>query len=101
MRERARREAEDRRCRFFASSSLLSHGAEGDGVTGRFDRGDAVLPFPPRRARHQIERPWFCIEGKALPLRPQWPAEAELAGRAERQAEDAVELRLVAMPADA
>src|SRR4051794_41622750 len=52
-------------------------------------------------ARHHVERAWLGIECKALPLFALGTAEAELAGRAQGQAEHLVEMRLVAMPADA
>src|SRR3978361_1091254 len=79
----------------------LYHGAERNRISWRGNRRDAVLPDMPGRARHQVERPRFGIERKALPLLAGRPPKPELTGRSQGQAEYPVEMMLVPVPADA
>src|SRR5581483_11634285 len=78
-----------------------THRAERNRPAPLFDRGDAVLPTRARLAVHQVERARLGIEREALPLVSLAAAKAEAAGAAQRNAEHLVEMRLVAMPADA
>src|SRR5438874_2674888 len=50
--------------------------------------------------RHQVKRAGLRFEREALPALGEFPAESEFAARAERQAEDFAEVRLVAVPSD-
>src|SRR6478735_1696598 len=84
-----------------ARPSGLLHRPEGDGIAARLDRRDAVLPLRPRLAVHHVKRARPGFERVALPFVAVTTAETEFAGRAERQAEDLFEVRLVPMPADA
>src|SRR5579871_1499929 len=80
---------------------LATNGAEGDGIAALLDGGDAVFPPAAGFTVHQIQRARFGVESEALPFVAKTAAEAEPAGAAERQSEHLVEMRLVAMPADA
>src|SRR3954471_19703433 len=80
---------------------LFDHGPERDRSSRRLDAGNAVFPRMAGGARHHVERAGRGIERKALPRVAAATAEAKLAKRAQRQAEHLVEMRLVAMPADA
>src|SRR4051812_37136062 len=83
------------------SSGSLDHGPKRDRIPGRLDGGDAVFPDLPGGAGQHVERPRLGIERDALPLFAGRPPESEFAGGSERQAEHPVELRLVAVPANA
>jgi len=60
-----------------------------------------VFPYSSRRAGHHVERPGFGIDREAIPGLSGPSAESKLASGSERQTEYLVELRLVAVPADA
>src|SRR6516162_2051773 len=82
-------------------SGLSRHRPEGDRITAFVHGRNAVLPAFAGFAVNQVKRARFGIEREALPSAAPAAAKAESAGAAERQAEDLVEMRLVAMPADA
>src|SRR6478609_11860586 len=84
-----------------ARPSGLLHRPEGDGIAARLDRRDAVLPLRPRLAIYHVKRARRGFERVALPFVAATAAETEFAGRTQRQSEAFVEMRLVAMPADA
>ena len=46
------------------------------------------------------KRSWFCLKSIAFPAAFRIPAKPELAGRRDRQAQNLLEMRFVAMPAD-
>src|SRR4051794_21362054 len=77
------------------------HGPEGDRVSALLDGGNAVLPDLPRCAGHHVERTRLRIQRETLPLVVDGTSKPELAGCLQREPEDLVEVRLVAMPADA
>jgi hypothetical protein len=60
-----------------------------------------VFPYSSRRAGHHVERPGFGIDREAIPGLSGASAESKLASGFERQTEYLVEVRLVAVPADA
>src|SRR3954451_10333110 len=78
----------------------IGHGPERDRITRRLDGGNAVFPYLPRFAGHHVKRGRLGIERVAPPLFAKFPSEPEFARRAERKAENPVEMRLVAVPAD-
>src|SRR4029077_3212181 len=82
-------------------AGLAFHRAEGDGIAAPLDGGNAVLPLVPRLALHPIQGARRGIERKTLPSIALAAAKAESAGARQRQPEHLVEMRLVAMPADA
>ena len=79
---------------------MPGQGSEGDGPAGRVHLGDAVLPAVPGLAAQMIRRPRRQGGGRAVePARPA-TAEAHDRRRAERHADDVLENRAVAVPAD-
>ena len=80
--------------------ATLDHRPEGDGVAFGFDGRNAVFPYRPRLAGHHVDRTGLRFEGETLELGRSGPAKSELAYRAQRQAEDPVEVRLVPVPTD-
>ena len=64
------------------------------------DLRDAVLPFGARGPTKKVERSRLEVEGISFPFVTFLAAEPESAGGAERDADDIVEDRFVAMPAD-
>src|SRR5438876_131474 len=75
--------------------------AERHGIAQAIDRRDAVLPFPSRRAAQQIGRAGGNFARGALPPLALLAAKPQGAGRQERDRDDVLEHRLVAVPADA
>src|ERR1700710_2424615 len=80
---------------------LNSHRPEGDGISALLDGGDAVFPDPPGFAVDHVERTRLRIPCETLPFVARRAAKPKLAGSPQRQSEDPVEVRLVAVPSDA
>src|SRR5215210_4012534 len=82
--------------------SAIAQGAEGDRVTQRPHRRDAMLPLGPRRARQEVGRARLRLYVYPLPLLlAYFSPQAEHARREERDADRLAEDGLVAVPPDA
>src|SRR5216684_1149718 len=84
-----------------ALSGISPHRPEGDRVSALLDGGNAVLPHLPGFAAHHVARTGFGGQREALPLVAHGATKPELAGSPQREPEDFVEMRLVAVPPDA
>jgi hypothetical protein len=76
------------------------HRSERDRIALRLDLGNTMLPDLPRGPRHLVDLSRQGFAGAALPLGLSLSPKTEFAGGAEREAENSLKLRLVAVPAD-
>src|SRR3984893_5784387 len=84
-----------------ALSGISPHCPEGDRISALLDGGNTVLPHLPGLAAHHVERTGFGGQREALPLVAHGATKPEFAGSPQREPEDFVEMRLVAVPPDA
>jgi hypothetical protein len=82
-------------------SGFGGHRSEGDRVALRLDGRDAVFPDLPRGSRHHVDRTRPGLQSEPFPPGVSRSSKSKIAGRAQRQAEYPVELRLVPVPPDA